>query len=292
MPPINKLGVRIAVPSYGRADNIVRRKNSTSVHITPRYWPLTTYYVEPEEVETYRQALQTLTNRGGDKATLVTADRADVPKKWGSIMDLIIDEGVEQCDRLMIMDDDLKLAVRPSLPEEPTVFAPMTDKDFDRMVEELCKVCTSETPLVSTQYRQFCHCAPDHFSYNGRISMIWMLHSKFFKDHPEFRFYRQSRLDFMSDYYFYVNLLQAGYRNVCVNRYTKDDKPNAPGGEKEKRTIEVFNRAVKQFASFFPRYVRVREKKGKNNWQDGMLGVSILGAKAYQEGTYRRMNRE
>lgn len=275
----------IAIPSYGRATNIASGSRfCTARWISRSYWPCVRYYVEPEQVSQYRAALS------GKGATLMTASRADVPKKWGSIMDLIIDECCAACDHLVIMDDDLAMAVRPNLPSKPTSFEPMTEEWFDVMMDELRNLTTAQVPLTSTQYRQFCQGKSAQYQHNQRVSMIWSLNAKFFRTNTQFRFYRGSELDFMSDYYFFLNLLVHGHQNVCVNRFTKDDVPNANGGEKEKRKQEVFNAAVKRFAAMFPQYVTVRVKVGKGNWADGMMGVTIAAAKAYKDGCKRRIS--
>lgn len=283
MPIAPKLHVvhpetRIAVPSYGRAR--VKGKGCTRLWISPEAWKNTTYYVEPEEREEYESFLQET------GAEIANAGEADFPKHWGSIMDLIIDRECQRCDHLIIMDDDLKLDVRPDLPSKPTSFVPMTPEYFDEMIRELRSITTEKCPLTSAQYRQFCQGKTKQHEHNQRISMIWSLHAPFFRDHPEYRFYRPSKLDFMSDYYFFIKLLVDGYPNVCINKYVKDDRPNAPGGESSKRSMDVFNRAARQLAGMFPEIVTTRVKTGKNAWQDGMLGViiAVRKTKAVQQG--------
>lgn len=200
-------------------------------------------------------------------------------------MDLIIDECTQECEHLIIMDDDLALAVRPNLPTEPTMFTPMTEPYFNSMVRELCSLLSPVTPLVSTQYRQFCQGKYDRYQHNQRISMIWAMDAKFFRKNKEFRFYNGSNLDFMSDYHFFLNLLLHGYPNLCINKYTKDDQPNREGGESAKRKLPIFNKAVRQFAAMYPSYVKVRTKQDKGHWADGMLGVTIQAAKAYRDSS-------
>lgn len=270
--------ILIAIPSCGRHENITTdSKYCTSHYISGVQWEDVVYYVEPEEYDAYRKVLPKL-------CKIRIAAQAEYPKKWGSIMDLIIDDCSKQCKTLVLMDDDLRLSMRPNLPEQPTYFEFCTGNKFPTMLKELNKF-VGEYVLTSGQYRHFCQGKTETHAYNQRISMVWCLNAKFFAQHGEFRFYRESKLDFMTDYYFFLSLLVAGYPNIVLNKYTKDDKPNAPGGEQSKRTHKVFNEAVKKFASLFPDFVQVYEKKNKVYWEDGSLGVRIMASKAYKQGS-------
>ena len=113
--------------------------------------------------------------------------------------------------------------------------------------------------------------------------MIWAMDVRFFRNNPQFRFYRESKLDFVTDYYFFLKLLTYGHKNRVINKYVKDDKPNAKGGEQSKRTMEIFNRSVRKLEGMFPNVVSTYKKEGKNNWEDGFLGMRIQAAKAYKE---------
>lgn len=268
----------IAIPSYQRADWHVTKKPRTANHISKTYWPATRYYVEPTEVQQYRAMLK------GTGGNVFNAAEAEVQGMWGSIMDHIIDQCSKQCEHIVIMDDDLALAYRPNLPAEPTRYEKMTEPLFDEMIEELSLITTEQMPLCSTQYRQFSNGKSGQFQHNQRISMIWSLNAKFFREHPEFRFYRESRLHFMADYYFFLKLLLCGYPSMCINRFTKDDQPNAPGGIQANAKMQVFNDCVRRFQTMFPQHVKVREKQGKTHWKDGMLGVTIYAAKALGAG--------
>jgi len=273
MPKFVNTEVTIAIPSYGRAFNTSRF--CTFRHISTKHQSNTVVYVEPEEKTLYRR------NYSGFSYAL--ASNADKPKSWGSIMDLIIDQEALSCETLIIMDDDLALAVRPELPEHPTKFIEMDERWFNKMIDDLCEHTSPECPLVSGQYRQFSQGKKELLQHNQRISMIWALNSEFFVDHPEFRFYRPCQLPFMTDYYFFLALLKEGHPNLCLNSYTKDDKPNAEGGESSKRTVENMNYSARKLAEMFPGYVHVYEKKGKGNWRDGMPGVRIMASKLYKD---------
>lgn len=276
--------VRICIPSYGRVDSIAKKSDKcTLTHISKKWLSRTKLYVEPEEMQEYKKACT------GKGVEICDASRAETPKMWGSIMDYIMDSNISDgCDILVIMDDDLKLAVRPNLPEEPTIFTPMTPAYFEEMMQQFIQLTTKETPLVSAQYRQFCQGKINTLQHNQRISMIWSMNCNFFHNHPQFRFHKHSKLRFMDDYYFFLKLLTNGWPNICINKFVKDDKPNAPGGMYNKRKKGLFNTAVNQFADMFPDWVTVYEKTGKSSWEDGMLGVKIRAAQAYKHGSSKR----
>lgn len=271
--------VLIAIPSYGRAERMLSIK-STIYFVSPTHYANTIYYVEKEEEESYRKALASVS----PLIRVRTTERAEVQKTWGSIMDLIIDECSQECDVLYLMDDDLKLAYRPDLPKNTIV--EMSHEKFDEMIENVANLIDERHPLTAPQYRQFCNTPPkvEPLYENGRISMIWCLDAKFFRDHPEYRFYRESRLAFMSDYYFFLKLLVNGYENVCDNRYLKDDIPNAPGGEQSKRKLEILNASAVALQKMFPEFVTAYVKTGKTFWVDGALGVKIEARKAAEYG--------
>lgn len=267
-----KLDFILAVPSYGRHQAIAAKSRFCTANYIREVQNQTVYYVEREQLKEYKHVLPNVS---------IEVPRPDRPKMWGSIMDSIIDENVKRARHLIIMDDDLALAVRPKLRTKPTFFTPMTSSRFAMMLEELVELTTSNTPLTSAQYRQFCQGKTARYQHNQRISMIWCLNCKFFKDNPQYRFYRPSKLDFMTDYYFFLKLLVDGHRNLCINRYTKDDKPNAPGGEQAKRTMEKLNTSATNLAKMFPEFVKTYVKQGKGSWKDGMLGVRIHASRAF-----------
>jgi hypothetical protein len=275
----------IAIPSYGRYERMFTHR-STIKHISPTYLSSTILYVEKEELEMYRKALD---DNGYEMVELRTTERAETGHRWGAIMDLIIDECSNQCEHLVLMDDDLKLAHRPELPKNTIV--DMDFDTFDTMIEDLWWFTSMENPLTTVQYRQFCNMPSKllPFCKNQRVSMIWSLEAEFFRNHTEYRFYRESKLQFMGDYYFFMKLLRDGYENIIINKYTKDDVPNVAGGEKEKRTKEIFNYSVMKFARMFPGFVDVYVKEGKTSWGDGYYGVVI---KANQIAKYGQRNKE
>ena len=266
--------VMISIPSCARYQNIGNRIYCTANSISKKMWKHTTYYVERDEARDYRRSLS--------QGTVQMLGSVEYPRQWGSIIDFIIDQGCERCDTLIIMDDDLRIDHRPSLPEGPTAFEKLSDQLFDNMIDELCDITTYETPLTSVQYRQFCMKKIKQYQHNQRISMIWSLNTKFFREHPEHRVYRSSRLELLNDYYFFMNLLVSGHPNMVINRFTKDDKPNAPGGL-AKRDPGVFNAAARQLSEMFPKYIKVYDKGDKTSWKDGFLGVKMLAHKAYKE---------
>lgn len=266
----------IAIPSYNRAQFFKKTRFCTANWISPEYWKQTTYYVEDHQVGDY------LTVMRGTGGKIRNASNAPIQGQWSSIMDYIVDTLCNECDHLVIMDDDLALARRPNLPLEPTRFEELTPSMFNSMIDALRFCTTEKRPLTSVQYRQFCQGKTANFQFNQRISMIWSLNAKFFRNNPDFRFYRGSGLTFMADYHFFMNLLVHGYENLCINGYTKDDRPNAPGGIQANARKQLFNDNVKRFAAMYPAYVTTRVKEGKGNWEDGMLGVTIRAAKAFK----------
>jgi len=274
----------IAIPSYSRTDFLATWR--TVKQISRRYRSVTRLYVESDQISDYKRCLK---SSGVDSVSVVDASRADKPREWGSIMDLIIDECCEECNNLVIMDDDLKLEERIELVTRPTLSKPVDDPSFNKMMNHLRIATTDKYPLTSIQYRQFCHGKTEQYNYNQRVSMVWSLRSRFFVDNSEYRFYRASHLDFMNDYYFFLKLLVDGHQNRCVNLFVKGDIPNASGGISERREDrENFNNAVREFAAMFPDYVTIKEKKNKGSWEDGMLGVIIRAKKAYDDGQNKK----
>lgn len=268
----------IAIPSYGRAHKIGTQQ--TTFQWIPRdMHPRVIYFVEPEELAEYRTALD---NNGAQLIALRSTESVVPRHSWGAIMDHIIDTLCPEYERVIIMDDDLKLAYRPDLQNKPSHMEPMTNEVFNNTIDDLCYVTHGEYPFTSIQYRQFCQTKREPKEYNQRMSMIWSLNGPFFAEHS-YRFYRHSRLAFMGDYYFFMSLLQDGIPNMVLNRYTKEDVPNAAGGEQSKRNPSDFNKAVAQLVKMFPGYATPYVKQNKGAWEDGYWGIRIKAKQLYDD---------
>ena len=273
--------MQICIPSYKRYENISSpRSNSVTIKNLPRFMlPVTSLYVDKSEMDMYFRRIE------GPRFGQISL-KAAINGIWGNIMDQIISEAT--AETLIIMDDDLSFGIRRDLEHSPSkIEKDITDEEWMNAFLELAALC-EDYPLSSFQYRQFCQGKTERHACNQRMSMVWGLNTKFFQERRDT--YNFSKLNYMSDYVFFMDLLNDGIENRCINRITKNDRPNAPGGinDAQPRDLEPFNRDVMAFAAMFPEYVSAYVKNNKSSWEDGHMGVRIQAARCLADALKRK----
>lgn len=268
--------MRIYIPSYKRANKLSHNLSSLSF-IPPSNSQEVFLVLREEEKEEYTEVLDRFKCGAIYIQSSHTAGRFF---GWGETMDWILDHvcsltGLDEC---VIMDDDLKMAYRPTL---ENIYTPLNEERWYEFIDRLSEV-SCDIPIMSGIARQFSQEKKKEYADNARVNQLYALHLPTFRQHPELRFARYSGMKFMTDYFFVLSSLQAGIRNRVWNRFTRDDVPDAKGGCSEFRTVEEHSASAVQLCKHFPGLVTLRQK---TNWGDVRIGVTIRWSKAYKEKT-------
>lgn len=264
----------IFIPSYKRAARLGKTINT--LQFLSAEWRLrTTLVVREDEEEAYLPIAKTY------GVGLHAIPRACYDGKdffgWGDTMDYIVDLGSRNHERFVIMDDDLKLAYRPSL--EVRKWEPMTADTFNLAMD--CLMTTSwETPYMGLRERQFSDQRKNEHDDGTRFIHVFSFYGPFFRARTDFR-YRNTEQRFMTDLKMLLSLLVAGINTRTWNRFVHDDIPDAEGGCSTMRTIEGYNESAIQLYKQFPEFVTLRQK---TNWGDVRIGTTIAWAKARDYG--------
>ncbi len=262
----------IFVPSYRRSERIM--ENMSTLDFLSDEWKSKTYLVVREEEENLYKRVAGCYGIG--LRTIPKAETSAGFFGWGHTMDWIVDTFTEEFERIVTMDDDLKLAYRKDMQRGYEAQKP---EHFNAMLARLLETDRA-IPLMSVTARQFSQKRTEEYRDNARISQLFSFYSPVFCSRPDLRFSRTSGMKFMTDYFFTLNTLSHGIRNRSWNRFTVDDMPDAEGGCSTFRTIEEHSAAAIELSRRFPSLVSLYEK---TNWGDNRIGVRVKWLQAYQE---------
>ncbi len=178
----------------------------------------------------------------------------------------------------IMIDDDIRFAVH-ELKAEKTTYHPMSKEEFHSMIMDLLEASSPELPLAGIQARQFSNNKLSKFEYNTRIIQLQALHiPTIISEGVTFTY----EAPFISDYNFALELLTRGYRNIVLNKYTRDDKPNEKGGCSEYRTAELQSASAVALYKKFPDVVRLVQKTN-GSWKTPRINPVVSWKKAYKE---------
>lgn len=121
---------------------------------------------------------------------------------------------------------------------------------------------------------------------NQRIFSIYAINTKMFKEAElDFR-----NMPLMEDFYIALSFLTRGYRIPMVADHTWCQKEsNASGGCSTYRSAVMQKDAAFKLQSYFPDFVKVKEKATKQGWFGGTrYDVTIQWKRAYQSGLSAR----
>ncbi len=266
------LDYAIVIPSWKRAERIrtatgnhtlayIDRSLGDKIHIASR----------DEDAEEYAEV--------SDQYGLANGIRIPDNVKNGIVgtRDIILDWAVAcGIEKLIMMDDDLQLCVKPDAKTYKTMINGVGFKD---MIDDLLIWTSDEYPVVGITARQFSSDKTTKFDKNTRIIQVFSLHIPTIQ--KEDMSFGQFGLEFMTDYAFILEMLQRGYKNVCLNTYCRNDVSQAPGGCAEYRTVEKASKSAIALSKLYPELVKPYVKT-TGSWDEKRINVRVAWKKAYK----------
>ncbi len=262
---------KIVIPTHKRAEHLLNKKgNNTLRYIGPAMRDRTYIAIREEEEPEYLRVAERF---GVGMNHLFLKEEEGIPETRDVILEEASKEGWEH---LIMIDDDLKFATR-SLGNKYTTFDE-EGQEFGKMIMELMVQCDEGVPLVGITARQFSNDKP---SYSGNTRIIQLLCFHMPTIVSTGLTFTGSGMRYMTDYYFTLSLLQCGYRNLCLNTYTRDDIAQFPGGCSVRRTVDLYNESARKLKKHFPDLVRLEWKTG-GTWKAPRITPYVSWKKAFR----------
>ena len=262
----------IAIPSYKRADKLCSSKNTTLSYINDKLLERTYLFVRNEEYDDYVKVQKKYSNLGN--LIILPEIRKHIPETRDSIIEWAINV---QYEYLIMIDDDIQFAYRPYFDNH---YMKQTHGIFEQMIENLILNCNENVPLTGIVPRQFSNKFTEPIKENWRIIQVFCMHlPTILKEKLKFM---DAGIDYMTDYYFTLSLLQRGYKNKVLTQYTRDDIMQSPGGCSEHRTVKNTNISAVRLHKMFPDIVKPFIKIS-GTWKEPRVNVRISWKKAYKE---------
>ena len=263
----------IFIPSYKRADRLFEHNANHTLSYMDRLSLDDTFIcVRNEEANSY---LKVADKYGCRIIGLDIPPEAGIPETRDSIIEHAI---LMNCNKFIMIDDDLRLDVKP---DARTYIRMNPEKDdFHKMVSDLNFHCTEEYPVIGITARQFSMEKIKPYDINNRIIQVYCIYIPVILK-TRIRF-STAGFPFMTDYYFILSLLQAGYKNKCLNTYCRDDNAQTPGGCAETRTIENQSKSAVALYKKFPHLVSLYQKD-TGTWKEPRVNARIAWRKAWKK---------
>jgi len=161
-----------------------------------------------------------------------------------------------QSEKLVMLDDDLRFAVRRQ--DDPARFRKAEGEDIIRAFVELDAVLSEEVPHAGFSARGGGiseKAQAGGWQLGKRMMYVLGYHVPTLRKHAEF-----GRIGTHEDMDVCLQLLTKGFPNSVNFSFVVDQAFGNPGGCTNERTVEKNNTDVMKLASFFPAYVRVTQK--------------------------------
>lgn len=271
----------IAIPSYRRAEYLLNRVNTLD-HMEPRELGRTWLCVCEEEIEGYVPVAE---KYGCGIQELCLEEFDGIPETRDAIFEIA---WLRKKKFLIMIDDDIDFAYKPN----SKTYITMTGNDrmyFAPMIACMLQTCSPKIPVVGITARQFSQNKTELIDYTSRIIQVYCWHMRTIL--CEEISFSKAEMPFMTDYYVILDLLTRGYKNAVLNRWSRDDTTQAPGGCAETRTAEIQSECAKKLAHRFPEVVHPYYKTS-GTWDEPRINVRVAWKKAYKLGVARHGEQE
>ena len=259
----------IGIPSYKRSDILIKKVGPLQI-IPPDMMDNTYLFVREEEMEAY---LPVAEHFGCGLLPLQLTEEQGIPETRDAILEYCGEEGIEY---LIMMDDDLKLAIH-DLNKTKANYYTMDHNMFHMMIMDLLGHTDEYNILTGITARQFSNVRTTPVTENNRIIQLYCMYiPTIIREGFKFTY----GAPFITDYYFVLSMLVKGYTNKVLNSYTRDDKANAPGGCSEMRTVENQNKSAVMLYKQFPEVVRLVQKNN-GTWTEPRINPIVSWKKAF-----------
>jgi len=263
----------ICIPSYQRAERLLYSQGQiTLAYVHTSLVDQTYLFVRESEEESYLPVAE----KYGVGLITIPDDVNGIKGTRDCILDWAKEQELEKC---IMIDDDIRLDYKP---DARTYKRMLGGEYFDRMITDMLHYCGSTVPVIGITARQFSNNKIKWMDMDTRIIQVFCLHIPIIKK-VGIRF-SHFRAPFMSDYYFVLSMLQAGYHNLCLNRYCRDDNTQTPGGCSSMRTTKNASLSAVALSKVFPGIVTPYVKT-TGTWNEPRVNVRIAWKKAFRKKT-------
>jgi hypothetical protein len=176
--------------------------------------------------------------------------------------DRIIDEAIrEGCERLIVLDDDLTLAMANPILGASPMFRLTRPSETATLMAHAASLARAEVPLMSFT-PIMARSQPGLVSYCKPVMMAYVFYLPHFAAHPEHRFWCGRQIEARCDLNLSLRLLTEGYLTAFYCGMFIPDNVNNPGGCSTYRDIDCERRSVAYLKAHYPQYVRTHKKRG------------------------------
>lgn len=176
-----------------------------------------------------------------------------------------IDDG---CDKIVIMDDDLKFSIPYIREDGERRLRTITDPMESVHITEgfgLMEALLDTTALVGFAPRQMGHTKKPPYEHNGKIVCVQGINRLLTGNIPNL-----NKFPILADVVLNATLLSRGQANKLITTLFIDWYPcQAEGGCSLTRTPEIQKEACEWLESQFGPYIKAVEKEAKNGWLGG-----------------------
>ena len=272
----------ITIPSYKRHKYLLYKKNTLS-YFNDYLLGKTFLVIREEDIISYGLVCEEY--RGTNIFVIPNTVNGISETRDIILNNTIFEYKNNKLEYLFMIDDDIAFAYRPNMDSK---ILNQTKEQFKEMIELMLYKCSKEYPVVGITARQFSQNKKEFYTENTRIIQVYCFHIPTILKADVY--FSDAKIPFMTDYYFILKMLSKGYKNLCLNQYTRDDKMQAPGGCSLTRTVENCNNSAKKLYKHFPNIVSLYWKEG-GTWETKQrkLGVRIAWKKAFNKKLYKEM---
>jgi hypothetical protein len=271
----------IVIPSYKRAAYLMQdRRYNTLRWLSAEKRSITYLAVREEEVEAYKPVAEKygcslVALYPSEEPYGVKETRRDIMRQFLSMAS----------DNVLMIDDDLAFERRI---DEQGHYRTDGTLPFDEAFEWLTSTTNIE-PLRGLTSRGFASARKEMSDQDKGVIQCFAFHAEVFRMDRELWNFSRFLGDYMSDYWFNLNLLAEGYHTRMSYAWCKSDEPRIVGGcEAAGRTIEKVNSSAIALKKAFPEVVTLRQKETR--FWGPSIGVTIAWKQAFNLYHKRRQN--
>ena len=244
------MNYRLVIPSRERAAWLMNQKHATLAQIE-HLDPIFMVRNDDSQLEAYKRYCSRLTIYDGRNI-------------YGAAQtyDMIIDQAItDRVDHLVILDDDLSLAMHnPVLGARP-VFRLTSSLEATVLMQHFADIVCPEVPMASLT-PIMSRSQPGVVSYCHPMMMAYSIYVPHFRDHPEHRFWVGKEIEARCDLNLTLRLLTSGYLTAFMATCFIPDNVNNPGGCSTYRDIECERNSVAFLKRNYPQFIRTHLKRG------------------------------
>jgi len=271
----------ICMPSYKRAEILLSNKKNPLSFMDSEMLESTIIFVRKEEAQNYKKVLEKFK---GLQLHILDSCVSNMGNTRDNILKYCYNKKYE---KILMIDDDIVFRKRTN---NYTLQRVIQNKEmFNKMVYTLFKKCNKDIPLIGINHDAFNGCYELPYNMNTRIIQVFCIHLPTLKENNIT--FMDCNLWTMTDYYFTLKLLTLGYKNMCINIYSRSDTMQTPGGCSEYRTKEMEEQSAKTLKKLFPDFISLYYKQS-GTWDISRIAIRVKWQKAFNKKLYEERSKK